>query len=555
MIDVDYSKQKFSFRTVFHKTAYSYCCCSCGFEHEFLDYISDTGEILEEIYEKIVQCIINGECPHAVYAAKEDITETRVYGIHIAAAAGTEQAVKIYLSHEDVTETGIFHLRPSNLALIKQKYSVADLLYRREEYPNLFEDFYEAEDTYLYISRVNEQLNHICVEQESVLTKCVRERNIQLLKTVLSKFGEHSGLEETFAFTLKHEVTDLQEIMMEYIKLDRRTRCYKLGFIQSAILYNRPIILGRLLKYLFKYPSSSSAFTSFIKRKLYNFRELCCLLKRWDCKFVFSIYGIFQQSMMSVEDRVVMLANLLENVYTEFKDEIITALTHVLTVETDLSSNYPQEAVKRQLELPRHTLQVLLRIGADVNNTDTHGDTPLAQLLNINHYIMYKSMKYREAMEFIIYENPDLELHTSAVSLGLKQDECGIQQLFISANLLSIHYQTDTKKRGLFGYDDINNFALNFAGPFLMECGFPVMRHEIIEYLSKQLHPAEHLYLQTFLDTPRPLTMICRMTLRQHFKGWKIHKFVETLNCPQKIKEFILMKHLLRPKTCKYKYN
>ena len=47
MRDFDYGKG-FSFQTVFYKTAYSYCCCPCGYEHEYMDYISDTGEINEE---------------------------------------------------------------------------------------------------------------------------------------------------------------------------------------------------------------------------------------------------------------------------------------------------------------------------------------------------------------------------------------------------------------------------------------------------------------------------------------------------------------------------
>ena len=36
MTEVDYAT-KFAFKTVFYKSAYSYCCCPCGFEHEFVD--------------------------------------------------------------------------------------------------------------------------------------------------------------------------------------------------------------------------------------------------------------------------------------------------------------------------------------------------------------------------------------------------------------------------------------------------------------------------------------------------------------------------------------
>ena len=64
--DFGYFGQRFAFRTVFSKTAYSYCCCSCSFEHEYLGYLSDSGHINEQLYEKIVKSIVEGQCPHVV---------------------------------------------------------------------------------------------------------------------------------------------------------------------------------------------------------------------------------------------------------------------------------------------------------------------------------------------------------------------------------------------------------------------------------------------------------------------------------------------------------
>ena len=64
--DFGYFGQRFAFRTVFSKTSYSYCCCSCSFEHEYLGYLSDSGCINEHLYEKIVKSIVNGQCPHVV---------------------------------------------------------------------------------------------------------------------------------------------------------------------------------------------------------------------------------------------------------------------------------------------------------------------------------------------------------------------------------------------------------------------------------------------------------------------------------------------------------
>ena len=56
MPDFNY-RTNFQFQTLFYKSGYSYCCCACGFEHEFLEYIKDDGSIDEDLYEKVLQNI------------------------------------------------------------------------------------------------------------------------------------------------------------------------------------------------------------------------------------------------------------------------------------------------------------------------------------------------------------------------------------------------------------------------------------------------------------------------------------------------------------------
>ena len=70
---IDYANCMLCFQTVFYRCPYSYCCCSCGFELEYFDYISETGEINEEMYEKIVTSIINGKCPHTDNISEQNI--------------------------------------------------------------------------------------------------------------------------------------------------------------------------------------------------------------------------------------------------------------------------------------------------------------------------------------------------------------------------------------------------------------------------------------------------------------------------------------------------
>ena len=115
------------------------------------------------------------------------------------------------------------------------------------------------------------------------------------------------------------------------------------------------------------------------------------------------------------------------------------------------------------------------------------------------------------------------------------------------------NYIMDGKLHALF--DDSNSlmWALNFITPLLIECGFTITRKDIHVfeacYLDAEresrrlfLDPAVKEYLERSLKTPRQLTKICRDVLRKHFKGRKIHKFVEVHILPEQIREFILLK-------------
>ena len=93
MPDFDYLGTQFLFMTVFHKNTYSYCFCRCGYEHEHFDYISSVGKINENMFDNVLKCILDGKCPHTSQVPKEYVNEVTVYGIHVAAAVGTIQAI------------------------------------------------------------------------------------------------------------------------------------------------------------------------------------------------------------------------------------------------------------------------------------------------------------------------------------------------------------------------------------------------------------------------------------------------------------------------------
>ena len=64
--NVNYLQEKYSFLTVFHKFASilasgsTYCCCRCAHDHEYLEYILETGEVDEKLFNEIVKSLKAG---------------------------------------------------------------------------------------------------------------------------------------------------------------------------------------------------------------------------------------------------------------------------------------------------------------------------------------------------------------------------------------------------------------------------------------------------------------------------------------------------------------
>ena len=129
----EYHSRKFSFDTVFSIYSYSYCCCPCAFEHEFLDYITEDG-INENIFQRIKGNISRGKCEHVNETLPAYVHQTSVIGNHIAAGYGVlPTAANDY-------QTTIFRLYAYMIAIMKKHGSAL------EEYLKPYFDDPEDED-------------------------------------------------------------------------------------------------------------------------------------------------------------------------------------------------------------------------------------------------------------------------------------------------------------------------------------------------------------------------------------------------------------------------
>ena len=562
MSNNEYYCKVFGFQTVFHRTSYSYCCCPCSFEHEFLDYISEDGQINEAIFERITENILNGKCPHTDNVAPECVKETGIYGIHITAAVGPLRAVRKYSHNYFYKRGNIFNLDPYQIAVLKNNGENVDLLNGasvmgccicNSNSPN--------KKRILYAKRYDEHRNMVQLYYIPILEACAKNKNGLLMKGVLNSdaaFHDVRSVARSLELVLKGRQSALQGQLLKYIA-NRARSGYEL-YVQSAIVADQPSVLRKMILNLV----SQGKMSDKIKQMLV---ETCFLLNRKRCQEILSRNGIVLPRQVPDTDNFSLMQTLVELIDT-FSENVQSELQTVLE---DLSINHASKTIDGSpdyqhlsllcLYLHKHLksygvyrfrddsysrkLNILLTLGADIDYKDEDGKTALTQLFSLDEFQRLPRM--RELLELLIYENSSTEINTSVVKLAFKYD-ANLQithVMYDMARFMPGKYLTDAKEHSVFGHDDALSYSLNFTGPLLIECGYPVTPDELMEGLEQQLHTAEHAYMRQSLDYPRPLQLLCRDVLRRNFKGRDVHRFVNNSNIPKHIGDFILLKPIL----------
>lgn len=564
--DIDYNSNFFSFMTVFYRTSFAYCFCTCGFEHEYLMYLSDTGKVNEEMFEKVVQSVIDGKCPHVDKASKHQLQETSVNGIYITAAKGNELAIRDHLDTFETSVGGIFKLLPLDIAILKGKYCIA---YMYLKYMRLSHMHFDLGRPIPTVKILDDNPVRLLLGTTTRIQICLHTQDDELLEMASMK-SDFTPLLQALRNTYKQGLSNESRMFSNFLKYHPFLvdKC-----IESAIIYNHPDALERMLKMTPQYKSTrfpksvtpmfqlggvsqlvlSRKSSSLCPLPLRDENYLCQMLNREACKKVLLDKGLWIHHVdVSTELQISILLSRLRDFYDDCKEEIIGALKCIPRNQRALSSN-----LNNYLTLPhiRNDLfKTIINLGASVNFKDPFGKTPIGKLLQIRNW--HDGVMVREKVALLINENPDITLHHRVVHRGIKRDAelPARQQINALSYDMAGEYIADVQEHGLFGYDDEDTFALNFLGPFLMECGFPANRTDLQKLLFRyneppfNLHPAEVAYIQRYIETPRSLVVICRDSLRKHFGGRKIHKFVEHIGCPQKIKDIILITQITRTK-------
>lgn len=554
----DYKRTEFSFDTVYHKTATSYCVCACGFEHEYLECISESEIPRKEIYRKVLQCILTGRCPHVDTVPKHYVRTTVIYGIHIAAAVGTTEAVTECWDVMNERTSGIYNLTPQQIVLIKNSNRMTLKKNPKATSRPMSRKINLPKEglTILDAKRLREDANNdrVKFEEVGVVEYCARNRRKQYMQLNISDQCFIKALQVAFKFNL----VDFQQLLQN--KWSRMTNVDDMleDCCTLAIAYNKPEFLHFLLHNV-----------AIDRRKRFNIatdmasnlNKFCDALQRQNCKQILLIkqnflsgntYTDFSALSLSEADRVtILLQLLLKHNMKEVIIPILKAIPNISGYLNLIGGDYGTCLHAYNCGsgvYDTHLLRQILDLGVDINRADSNGMTPLLHLLSMKE--LWRTSANRETEELYIYENPELVIHESAVVRGLRADKAIYQTRTRNTPSRigeSKVYIMDGKDHGVQGHDE-NHFALNYMVPFLIECGFPISEDFIYELENTEcyLDPVEQAYISQYLERPRSLLLKCRDTLRSYYKGRQIHKFVEIAKIPQVLKDFILLKPLLK---------
>ena len=428
----------------------------------------------------------------------------------------------------------IFNLNTCQTAILKNRGQFVDILYKATFSLCNADSFWKQ--FLLTGIRSEEQCDKVSFEYQPMVLYCAKQSSSQITKTVLNSFSWHNPIDIAKVLELSYssKAKDIQKAVLSYC--GRGDKRVVMSCAQVALMNDHSKSFGQILDIM-------------SKRKLeFDFSEMVSLVESKKCQLTLDrSRHRHRKSKISVDynagSRNELLVDFIDSIPDTLTDEWIALFKSMVPQvyiddspdNRSLFSGYVNAVLSHHIRSHCGTrIQTIVRalsmLGADIDHTDhklysmsLFRLTPLSRLLDDNACESYPCL--RELVELLINENSSIELNPLVFKFGIKRDESLRRDLHQRRGRLRFPrtYVLDATVRPLFGHKFGSSYALNFLGPLLSECGYPVERGDVLDALDiPSLHVAEREYYEHILVQPRSLQFHCRNRLRRHFKGREI---------------------------------
>ena len=541
---------EFVFKTVFYKCGPSYRLCRCAYDHEFLSYVSDNGDVVTGIVDTLTTAIKDGYCPHA--SRFTDTSYLRPTGInifHIAAALDSDEMSRTFLPgyHSGKIEirklySEIFQKHPFHISVLKGNAGIATVFAK-----NNLHSWQWGNRIIIACERQN---NVLLAEETSLNEFCIIKRDIKMMGLLYkcAEPAQHnlSARERVYELLFKNNLTDminttLDDIMTEYEKWlssfpyydpdePGDLSCYDLfldvpSIVKLAVMYNQQDIFDKSLQLLSEGWTSLGGNALLTVGNVHSLIMVCEAFKWGNNHKLFSQKELKNLKEAKTVSNFVYLYHLLTH-YTSSGLQIKHAMKQLPNISVLINTPFDATPMKYlawegltplqsyisrpgHLSMEIHVVQTLIELGADIdtvfpqdlvvynksvgNEVLLKGGQPLVlHLCIMNEKDTYNKQEWRKILELLLYENVSLDMNKTVVGFGLKHYKDQIlYKLRMQVGTTNTMKKTEKIESGIYIMDaELHESALDFAVPLLMEAGFDYARAYIEEAINLPIVPS-----------------------------------------------------------------
>ena len=560
--------------------------CACALDHQNFRYIS--GDNIDgDVLDRITRSILCGECVHHDSLPEEHDDSmigprpTSVTLAQAAAAVGYAPVLKNLLRVMGKRAPLSFEIRPSSsplhLALLHRRHDCVDTILGSSDV-----DLESYCSTFIYQQQNRNRPNYIDVDYMSTLEFCVRMNNFEALKHILQRIPLQASW---IIDAMKSDCDKAYEIVSQYINPEtfgnmsisiadkilhqgikrgdtklvdmvvnnKNKRKFNRSPILLTIVYNQPKILELLI--------TSKVGNIGMVIKGFTLLDISNSLDHVDCSSILMSHGIKPTTRHTEHPLHVMLEIGEQLELDKDTDTLIEKVGRKGDIE-DIPKRAEELTFQSLRKFRSLGIRGLLSLCRDIDIKGPDRLTPLALAMRHNIDPLF--------ILDVLYFNPCLNQFEPQ---GLKMTS--FLQLFDRSKVINISMLALAIER------DLNSYSLRYAleaGGFrpyegsmavlLLDCGYDIRADELIHSSYPKLLDNEDEYeydrdaeirarikdrIDRELYLPKRLKERCRDVLRRHLSGHALHRYIASVNMPQTIKDFIVMKSRFNVRAGRFK--